>query len=251
MTDPAAFPTRYAAELAGLLVDAYAEFEDHGRVTLPPGWALIGEFSGTSDFHVQERFGFVARREQRVVVALRGTDSLVDVLSDLDVRHVRCPFPAGRSRCARGDERIYASLRQEMHTLVQKAQQPGDELWVAGHSLGAAMATIATLDLALHGESPPHLIAIAPTRVGDPVFGWWFRRHVPFAWRVQNPHDLVPKQPPWWFGYRHVGKLHRVHFPHAFGPLENHAIASYRKALLRQAGEPPRDPPPDPAGRAP
>lgn len=76
---------------------------------------------------------------------------------------------------------------------------------VAGHSLGAALATLLALDLAVHSqELPVKLYTLASPRVGDPTFAQLFDHMVPNTFRVANRLDVVPKVPPPLM-YVHVG----------------------------------------------
>lgn len=78
-------------------------------------------------------------------------------------------------------------------------------LTVAGHSLGAALATLLALDLAVHfPDLPLDLYTLASPRVGDLSFSQLFNHTVPNAYRVANRLDIVPKLPPAVM-YVHVG----------------------------------------------
>lgn len=79
-----------------------------------------------------------------------------------------------------------------------------------GHSLGAALATIAALDLTTFQNSQSlHLssdrvmcVTFGSPRVGNRSFSRTFRRMVPFSFRWAAVGDIVTKVPFW--GYEHV-----------------------------------------------
>jgi pimeloyl-ACP methyl ester carboxylesterase len=82
---------------------------------------------------------------------------------------------------------------------IEKLQAQGLKIWITGHSLGAALATLAADRLqAVHG-----LYTFGSPRVGDEAFQARFR---PKAYRVVNGKDIVASVPPAGV-FRHVGEL--------------------------------------------
>jgi Lipase (class 3) len=75
---------------------------------------------------------------------------------------------------------------------------------VAGHSLGASLATLLAFDLAANTKFVPILYTLASPRTGDLTFSHVFNNVVPNAYRVANRLDVVPKVPPPLM-YFHVG----------------------------------------------
>lgn len=69
------------------------------------------------------------------------------------------------------------------------------QLYLTGHSLGAALATLATLDICQHTDfSSPILYTFASPRVGDPNFASLLQNLSCF--RITNSEDIVPTVPP-------------------------------------------------------
>ena len=87
-------------------------------------------------------------------------------------------------------------------------------VWLTGHSLGAALAT-----LAAHRQGRVRgLYTFGSPRVGDARFAADF--HVP-TWRFVNHQDLVPNLPPRlapFFPYGHVGELKYIDRTGQVGP---------------------------------
>ena len=75
---------------------------------------------------------------------------------------------------------------------------------VAGHSLGASLATLLAFDLAANTKFEPVLYTLASPRTGDLTFSHVFNNVVRSAYRVANRLDVVPKVPPPLM-YFHVG----------------------------------------------
>jgi predicted lipase len=104
-----------------------------------------------------------------------------------------------------------------------------------GHSLGAAIATIA----GWYWQKP--VIAMASPRVGGKAF---VKQADPYVLRLSNTGDPVTHLPAWWMGYRHTGQNvglkprkrniwgwifgdWMVHMPQEYA----HSIANAREAL--------------------
>ncbi|KAH7713198.1 class 3 lipase protein [Aphelenchoides avenae] len=81
-----------------------------------------------------------------------------------------------------------------------KAKYPGYELWVAGHSLGGALASIGAGVNAKQGIFPSSsikLYTLGQPRTGDSTYANAINQLVPESHRVVNSPDLVPHVPPY------------------------------------------------------
>lgn len=76
------------------------------------------------------------------------------------------------------------------------------KLYVTGHSLGGAMATICASRLSAQGMNVEGLYTYGSPRVGDGEFVANLKVN---HFRFVNNNDAVPKVPPQVFGYRHHG----------------------------------------------
>jgi len=137
------------------------------------------------------------------VLSFRGTDK--DDPTDLgdDLNALPQPWPAG-GKVHSG----FAKAFQELWPGVEAALQQVKEyrLLFTGHSLGAAMATLAaTL------REPQSLYTIGSPRVGDQAFADLLQgldNH-----RYVDCCDLVTRVPPEVFGYAHIpGMIHYINF---------------------------------------
>ena len=90
-------------------------------------------------------------------------------------------------------------------------------LWVTGHSLGAALATLAVFDIVKNTiHKGAKMYNFASPLVGNQAFVDFFKSKIgtgncnsnnninECSWRVVNTNDIVPKVPPADFGYAHV-----------------------------------------------
>jgi hypothetical protein len=145
------------------------------------------------------------------VVSFRGTDK--DDASDLsdDFSALPQPWPAGgnvHSGFAKALLDVWQGFDAALHQISDY------KLLFTGHSLGAAMAT-----LAASMQRPNSLYTIGSPRVGDQAFvdklqGLDNHRYVDCC-------DLVTRVPPEAFGYVHIpGKIHYIDFDRAVQELD-------------------------------
>ena len=91
--------------------------------------------------------------------------------------------------------------------LTLKNANPDYELWVTGHSLGAAMACIAAATVSSYKYVPAEkikLVTYGEPRVGNSDYVTAVDTLVPYAFRVTHAHDLVAHLPPkGMLGYYH------------------------------------------------
>ena len=139
-----------------------------------------------------------------VVVSFRGTEpgKLKDWMSDLDTQFCDACF----GRVHNGFNMAISHVWDELNACVAEYQDKGQSLWIAGHSLGAALATLAaarwrSIDKPVHG-----LYSFGGPRVGDRVFERAFDQDFGARnFRFVNNADLVTRVPLRTMGYSHTG----------------------------------------------
>jgi len=78
-------------------------------------------------------------------------------------------------------------------------------VFVTGHSLGGALATLAALDLRVNlGLPDVRVVSFGSPRVGNYVFSKWFEKEIGPHWRFSHNRDIVPSVPPGYMGFHHV-----------------------------------------------
>jgi len=153
-------------------------------------------------------FGFIGETSDRIMVVFRGT-----VLQDLDswINNMLFPrvsqFPAD----VNGSSAHYGFLVSidsiQKNLLDFIAEYPKNKpIRVTGHSRGGALAILAAMILARHGESHRlEVITFGSPRVGNDKFASYFASLVKKSWRVVNQRDIVPHLPPSkWLHFHHV-----------------------------------------------
>ncbi len=149
--------------------------------------------------------GFLARNDQMAIVCFRGTEDLKDVVADARIKLQHKPPHAGEIHSGFHDTlgSIWDGdgIEEELEH-IQEGRETPVPVWFTGHSLGAAMATLA----ADRYGGARALYTYGSPRVGDEEF----RRGLGVnAYRIVNNNDGVATVPPGrpLSPYRHVGDL--------------------------------------------
>lgn len=159
---------------------------------------------------------FVAVGEQFAVVAFRGTETGLR-RNDPDFRHIfldlwtdararLTSFGPGAGRVHEGFLAAYDSVAARLKGVLA-GLDAGLPVWFTGHSLGAALATIA----AARAERVQGLYTYGSPRVGDVAFAQAFSRTRAAGrhFRFVHDNDVVTVVPPNGI-YRHVGSLKHI-----------------------------------------
>jgi kumamolisin len=187
-------------------------------------------------------YGFIAQSTadaNQFILAIRGTSNGIEWWDDANAI-VKTPFKiAGCGSVGKGFARIYDTLEviergtggvagaavtqslkpvggfsQQISALVKRhsaatARTAGIAssamVYIAGHSLGAALATLYTMENARTDQiQNPLLCTFASPLVGDSIFATAFNALDLTSWRIVNDSDIVPKLPPEILGFTHV-----------------------------------------------
>jgi triacylglycerol lipase len=173
---------------------------------LPAGWTLVTELTAIDRVAHKtepEFFGLVVQSaaDNSVLIAIRGTDTLLEWLIDAEFTPRAFQGAPSAGLVEDGFASVYATLtcvRTGNDVLSLVKQLPaGTKLTIAGHSLGAAVATLVAVDIAANDPGVDlTLYTYAPPRIGDTAFVTFFDAHVPMNFRIVNRPDIVPHLPP-------------------------------------------------------
>ena len=184
--------------LAGICGQTYAQYNNKadGLFLVPRTYKLVGEIWAKAYNQIPERFGFVLHSPEASILAFRGTGSAVDWVSDFIAQQIPYRPVGDAGQTHKGFTDIYMSAREQIHQLMLAlpAETP---LFITGHSLGGALATLAAIDIVHHSPIvTPIVYTFGAPRVGDPQFVRRYNYSVPTHWRFQNEFDIVPHLPP-------------------------------------------------------
>ncbi len=159
---------------------------------------------------------FVAGNRRLIIVAFRGTEGkLEDWLTDIKIHkvdEVHRGFKAGLDEvwheiAATID--TFIGQRMEVAEVAASPMNPEfPSVWYTGHSLGGALASLATAQMRRQGVPVDGLFTFGQPRTGSRRWAMEFDqecRHQTF--RHVNNNDVVTRVPPRKFDYRHVGSL--------------------------------------------
>jgi hypothetical protein len=189
------------------------------------------------------------------VIAFRGTEGIKEWVLDANFATKPCPFLASAGNTELGFTDMYESvatgtaagaprLGESLANLPWKQQI--ETVTVCGHSLGGALATLATLDIAVNASPPYHNVisyTFASPRTGDVAFAAKYNQIVADTYRVANELDVVPRL-PLFPPYEHVmGEFDLKPYtilPPKFlvqpNPYCDHILSSYLYLLSNCAG---------------
>lgn len=134
--------------------------------------------------------------QQAIYVAFRGSESVQNWIDNLDV--VLTPYPLC-SGCNvhkgfyEAEQSSIAVIIKEVKSL--KSKYPSYPVILTGHSLGAALATLTTMDLMVNGVTPVRMFNYGSPRVGDDAFAAYVSARIVDRYRVTHHKDMVPHSP--------------------------------------------------------
>jgi hypothetical protein len=177
--------------------DAFADFKkSFEALGLRQCDLLVDPASGTA--------GYLLAGDDIIVAVFRGTENEFDWQTNFRFQFV---VLQGGVRVHAGFFQAYLTIREQLFATVKElvAARPRP-VYLAGHSLGGALAMMATAELSNHDDatlrdSIAACYTFGSPKVGDRTFDQFVK--VPL-YRVTNGIDIVPFVPPW-FGYRQVG----------------------------------------------
>jgi triacylglycerol lipase len=183
-------------------------------------------------FDRQNTQAYLAKNDQTCILVFRGTqpNKIRDWLYDLDSRFVSPPMGmVGRVHA--GFLHALNAVWPEVWATLQK-ERGTRSLWITGHSLGGALAVLATARLRFSKAQPINgLYTYGQPRVGDPEFCTCFNQGFgKSTFRFVNYHDIVPRVPLRNMGYEHQGKFF------FFNVNKYDPDMTWDKVLLRKVG---------------
>lgn len=148
--------------------------------------ALLAEFGGTTPF---------------AVLVFRGTEqNIKDFIIDLTLGKIN--RTDGEIHVHEGFKRALDSVWGDIEPALSQIDAP---IFYTGHSLGAALATLAAAR-----RPPAALYTFGSPRVGDTDFVASLKHIEGIIHRVVDDQDIVATVPPEAFGFQHIGTPHKL-----------------------------------------
>lgn len=135
------------------------------------------------------------------VLAFRGTEQNVkDFIVDLTLGKIK--LADGATDVHEGFKRALDSVWGDIEPALKQIDAP---IFYTGHSLGAALATLAAAR-----RKPTALYTFGSPRVGDADFVASLKRIAGIIHRVVDDQDIVATVPPAALGFQHIGTQHML-----------------------------------------
>ena len=190
-------------------------------------------------------WGFVLRSPDNSIISFRGTQQTNEWVQNVlveQIEHSELSDFEFQGKVHRGFATLYSPIAQQVIEAARKLD-PSRPIYITGHSLGASLATLAAMDLAMQLpelREQLRLYTYAGPRVGNVEFAEAHSRLVPNNYRIVNMADSVPTAPP-----TTVGKLVFAHAGQAWGFVDysgdlflGHFVSVYRKAVDAEQEQP-------------
>lgn len=221
---PRTYRSRRGIELAELVIHAYKRydaFKSESSWTAPSGYEILSELSYqwplqekdvSGNYFLQIKFpkignlgkyltqdipmGFIARKGRNVYLIFRGTMTANEWRRDVSAGMV--PFYDDEAaKVHDGFLKSYQPFRESIRTCIEQCGSIGN-LFIAGHSLGGALSTIAAIDMEELVDSKKICVyTYGSPRVGN--IGFVEKYNKLFAKRtvrIANSSDFVVSVPP-------------------------------------------------------
>ncbi len=187
-------------------------------------------------------YGFLLESDDDSILVFRGTQRTAEWLGNVYAVQQNYLNPnTGESlgRIHTGFRRIADSIINPLAIDAVQQINPNKPCYVSGHSLGAALATVLALDIALAVPVlQPNLqvYVYATPRVGNPEFARSYAQILPNTFRITNLADSFPMMPPTKLRaeFVHVGEEWSF-ITQAGDVLPNHIVDTYRRAVNAEA----------------
>lgn len=218
---PKGFKRHLSVELGNLVVYSYSLFRAFEENSLPE--KLPSQYSNLMELFYTEKkgkggklgsklahtigveskklipasvpIGFVAESKKNVFLIFRGTRTTKEWLNNISISFTEYPdLPFGKVHD--GFLSVYKTIRDDILKAIEKTS-PKKKLLVAGHSLGAALATMAVPDISfnLHRKIKAVYTYGSP-RVGDDTFAASYNAHFArITYRIVNTSDIITSLP--------------------------------------------------------
>ena len=168
-------------------------------------------------------FTAVLHTSKAVVVAFRGSENFKQVTKGILVTLSSATMklsPGGKVQAyfKNAFDLVWPELKPKMYQLIER--YPNYKIWVTGHSLGAALASIASTIIAFERKADRHRIELytfGQPRVGDYSYAKKHDELVKASWRVVHRLDIVVHMPSCKEVFKGTGCIGLGFFPYHHG----------------------------------
>lgn len=143
---------------------------------------------------------------QSTLIAFKGSSSLEDVASFLDMKQIDFSFCEYKMRVHSGVMKMFESIEPEMTAQLLRDPPSAKPHFITfcGHSLGGALAIFASAYYAnlTNKNATVHCHTFGAPKIGDDIFYEWFTRAVDDHLHIANEKDIISYLPLDIMGYK-------------------------------------------------
>lgn len=190
------------------------------------------------DMRLTDTQAFLFRRDNNLILVFKGTQQLSDWKTNLKIRLKEFTVLADQEavpptgRVHRGFLDAWQSVEKQVVYYLKKWRTPETKLWVTGHSLGGALAAVATISLETQGFEVSGLYTFGQPRVADwKLVNYMNARMGNRIVRYVNNNDIVPMIPPQiipWVPTRVYGHMGQFRYFNDSGSLRRQSFMFQR-----------------------
>jgi triacylglycerol lipase len=170
-----------------------------------------------------ETCGIIGERSDAIVLAFGGTDPGVweTLATDFNIR------PTADANTHAGFQAAMDAVRPEIEQAIDRSRQANKPLFIAGHSLGGALAALAAKYSDSNAAAPKAVYVFGMPRAGGERFRTDYNARLGgLTFRLVHGLDVVARVPMSGIGFRHVGRVLECGSGEKFDPARLSAIGS-------------------------
>ncbi|EAR96966.1 lipase family protein (macronuclear) [Tetrahymena thermophila SB210] len=169
-----------------------------------PGVTDIKAFYNST--HQIQGYTAYDQNKNMIIAAFRPTVTDLNTLIDLDYFQIKYASCNG-CEVHRGFLLAWKDLQNQVLTSISELANtyPNAKVGVFGHSLGGALAVLASIDINNDVKHVDYLYTFGQPRVGNKKFAKYFNERIGNIYRLIHNRDLIPHVPLRVMGFYHEG----------------------------------------------
>ena len=207
--------TRYQAANAYWMARISGEVYEKTASGGPDHKAILSTLASSDERYIQvlpynknSTQACVIEHKRYIVLAFRGTDELADWWDNIQA----LPKDTKLGEVHSGFHNALLDVWPDMFSAAKKLhRQLARPIWITGHSLGGALATLAAAEMIVEDSPFYGLYTFGAPRAGGREFARRFNVEAAArTFRFQNNNDIVTRVPARVMGYSHVGSFRYI-----------------------------------------
>ena len=166
------------------------------------GFDEIATFASDDNQPEESARGYIGANENAIVLAFRGTDDVADWLINLNVMQMEEHGALVHRGFSQALTVVWPRIEAKLQSLLDRHSR---KIWVTGHSLGGALATLAALRIQRMGIKRLETLTFGQPRVGNRTMAAQILSPLYRFAYYADPVCLAPFSVPRAMQYKHAG----------------------------------------------